>query len=172
MAKSGVDLLFVGPRFNSDQIAVFKHLGIRCHFVNCCGSARQVLDSACLDVVLIARQLADGSGLHFAITLEGQNVSAFVSLPVEERCLWLPVIDQGGLSIGCEPLTPDQLVRTIHDLASMRTGASGSRSRKDTELEWLLYLASARSANSGQAEDGAPARDSFEIARQKFFECA
>lgn len=123
MTISGRDVLLLGRDFQSSQILIdqLRRSGFRCHFVNSMRAASQLLRSMRIDVVLSDTHLPDGTGLGLAAVLTGLPVTAFLCWPVEDSCLWLPVIEDGKPCLGLPALRPSEFVMALDEMAQCLT---------------------------------------------------
>jgi hypothetical protein len=80
-------------------------------------AALQFLKSRGVDVVLSQMRLPDGSGFSLVAILAGLPVTAFLCVPLEDSCLWLPAIDRGRDCRGEEMLWPADFARALEELA-------------------------------------------------------
>ena len=92
MTLFGRDVLLVGQSFHSAQALAdwLKQRGFRCHFARNMREASALLRSRPVGLVLSNTRLPDGSGFGLLMTLVGLPVTAFLCLPVENSCFWLP----------------------------------------------------------------------------------
>jgi CheY-like chemotaxis protein len=118
-----MDMLLVGSEFGANfrLLDRLRQWGVRCHFASTSQTACELLREARIDVLLIARHLPDGSGLRLIAALSGLEVNAFLSVPVEDSCLWLPVVHCGRTCLGAPALRPAELMREIERLAQQKT---------------------------------------------------
>lgn len=119
MADEAMDVLLVGSSFPS-ALALLDGLqqrGFRCHFASSMRTATEVLSSGPVDVVLSDAYLPDGSGFRLANCLSGLPVSAYVCLPVEKSCFWLPAVHYGNYCWGAPAIRPADLARELEELA-------------------------------------------------------
>jgi CheY-like chemotaxis protein len=120
MTDMGMDVLLVGEAFHVGSQALTDRLcrwGFRCHFAGTLHAALQFLKSRAVDVVLSQMRLPDGSGFGLVATLAGLPVTAFLCVPLEDSCLWLPAIDAGRDCWAKEMLRPADFARSLEDLA-------------------------------------------------------
>jgi len=80
--------------------------GVQCLFAKSYTEARSLLQQRACDLILSDLQLADGSARRLAALLEGSPVSLFCSYPIEDSCLWIPVVARGRDCWGAAPLRP------------------------------------------------------------------
>jgi len=94
---SGIDVLFVGSGFHDSQSLTnrMRKWGFRCHFANSLRTARELVHSIRVDLVLSRIGLPDGTGFGLVSGLSGLPVTAFLCLPGKDSCYWLPVMDSG-----------------------------------------------------------------------------
>ena len=108
MTLFGRDVLLVGQNWYSAQ-ALSERLqgwGFRCHLAGNMRAACDLLGSRPVDLVLSNTDLSDGSGFGLLAALDGLPVTAFLCLPVEDSCFWLPAIDAGKDCLGLPALRP------------------------------------------------------------------
>jgi len=125
MTISGKDVLLVGQGFHSAQALTdrLRRWGFRCHFANNTRTACQLLGSVRIDVVLSNTHLPDGTGFGLMAALAGLPVTAFLCLPIEDSCLWLPAIDHGQDCWGSPALRPAQFASTLEEMAKCLAAA-------------------------------------------------
>jgi DNA-binding response OmpR family regulator len=115
-----MDVLLVGEGFHVGAQALpdlLRRHGFRCHFADTMRAALQYLKSRGVDVLLSQMRLSDGSGFGLVATLAGLPITAFLSVPLEDSCLWLPAIDRGRDCWGQKMLRPADLTRALEQLA-------------------------------------------------------
>jgi hypothetical protein len=119
MRTPGMDVLLVGPDFKIGQSLPDRlhQWGFRCHFAGTARMASKLMSSQQVDVVLTTTRLPDGSGFGLIASLSGLAVSAFLCLPVEDSCFWLPAIDHGRMCLGSSALRPAEFARAIKALS-------------------------------------------------------
>ena len=125
MTISGKDVLLVGQGFHSTQALTerLRRLGFRCHFANNTRTAYQLLSSVRVDVVLSNTHLPDGTGFGLMAALAGFPVTAYLCLPIEDSCLWLPAIDAGKECLGSPALWPSEFASTLEEMAKCLAAA-------------------------------------------------
>ena len=119
MTLSGREVLLVGRSFQSahglrDQL---HRWGFRCHLAGDMRAASDLLRSRPVDLVLSNTHLSDGTGVGLVGTLTGLPVTAFLCLPVENGCFWLPAIDAGKECLGLPALRPREFASTLEKMA-------------------------------------------------------
>src|ERR1700677_3749499 len=97
MTLTGRDVLLIGPYLRSSQILTGRlhKWGLRCHFTGNIREASDLLSSQQFNLVLSNTHLPDGTVFGLLVSLAGLPVTAFLCLPVENGCFWLPAIDHG-----------------------------------------------------------------------------
>jgi response regulator RpfG family c-di-GMP phosphodiesterase len=118
MTPSGRDVLLVGQNLHS-ALALTDRLhrwGFQCHFANNMRTASDLLSMHPVNLVLCNTHLPDGSGFGLLATLAGLPVTAFLCLPVENSCFWLPAIDDGKECLGLPALRPSEFARKLEDM--------------------------------------------------------
>jgi len=119
MTLSGRDVLLVGQNWRSGH-ALSERLhrwGFRCHVASNMRAAFDLLNSHPVDLVLSSTQLSDGTGFGLLLALAGLPVTAFLCLPVEDSCFWLPAIDDGKDCLGLPALRPSEFARALDEMS-------------------------------------------------------
>jgi hypothetical protein len=119
MALFGRNMFLVGETFHAfssltDQLYLWK---FQCHFANTMRAASELLNSQPVDLLLSHTYLPDGTGVGLLPALARLPVTAFLCLPVENSCLWLPAINGGKVCLGAAALRPLEFRRTLEELA-------------------------------------------------------
>lgn len=119
MTLSGTDVLLVGQSFQrawalTDRL---RQWGFRCHLANNVREASELLSSRSVNLVLSNTHLSDGTGFGLLVALAGLPVTAFLCLPVENSCFWLPAIDAGKACLGSPALRPSEFARVLDEMA-------------------------------------------------------
>lgn len=119
MTLAGRNVLLVGQNFQSGQtLAVRLHRWkFRCHFAATGRAASEFLAAHLVDLVLSNTNLADGTGYRLLTNLVRPPVSAFLCLPVENGCLWLPAIDGGKCCLGLPALRPLEFAMELREMS-------------------------------------------------------
>lgn len=84
---------FANP--SSDVAVRLATWDARCQFANSCQEVCALLGQQDFQLVISELKLADGSALQAAPLLEGSPTTMFCSLPVEDSCLWIQVVEKG-----------------------------------------------------------------------------
>jgi CheY-like chemotaxis protein len=119
MTISGREMLLVGHDFQNSQAltARLRRWGFRCHFASTVRAANELLNSVRIDVVLSNTHLPDGTGFGLVEALAGLQITAFICLPVEDSCFWLPAIDGGKACLGLPALRPLEFASALEEMA-------------------------------------------------------
>ena len=119
MTLSGKDVLLVGSSFGSAHALTnwLHRWGLRCHFAGSMRAASDLLSSHPVHLVLSNTHLSDGTGFGLLGVLACLPVTAFLCLPVENSCFWLPAIDGGKECLGLPALRPSEFASTLEEMA-------------------------------------------------------
>ncbi len=119
MTLSGRDVLLVGQSFQSPNGPTnrLRRWGFRCHFAGNMRTARELLGSIRVDVVLSDMHLSDGTGIAMLGIFAGLAVTAFLCFPLETSCFWLPAIDAGKKCLGLPALRPAEFAKALEEMA-------------------------------------------------------
>jgi CheY-like chemotaxis protein len=126
MTLSGMGVLLVGQSFHSAHALTdrLQQWGFRCHFASNMQTACQLLSSVRVDVVLSNTHLSDGTGFGLLGALAGLPITAFLCLPVEDSCFWLPALDGGKECLGLPALRPSEFASALEQMAWRLPAAS------------------------------------------------
>jgi hypothetical protein len=119
MKLSGRNVLLVGLNFHSALTLVDRlhRWEFQCHFASHMRAATDALGSLRVDLVLSNTYLFDGTGLGLLAALAHLPITAFLCLPVENSCFWLPAIDGGIACLGLPALRPSEFGRALEEMA-------------------------------------------------------
>lgn len=119
MRIPGRDILLVGQGFHNVEAwtDLLRGWGFRCHFASTVRTAREVLGSVRVDIVLASTNLPDGTGFGLVADLSGFPVTAFLCLPVEDSCFWVPAVDVGSLCLGLPAMRPEEFASALKEMA-------------------------------------------------------
>lgn len=113
-----VRILKVGST-NSQTEETLRNLAVAgwaAHSVATVCLAETVLKTVRFKIVLAAERLPDGSGYDLTSLLERQRGTLFISVPLSETCLWLPVVEGGVRALGKRALNPIGLESELWEL--------------------------------------------------------
>jgi len=118
MTLFGRNVLLVGQNFHTASTLTDRLYGwkFQCRFANTVRAASELLTSQLVDLVLSNTYLSDGTGFGLLTVLAHLPVTAFLSLPVENSCLWLPAIDGGKGCLGLPALRPSEFGLTLEEM--------------------------------------------------------
>jgi CheY-like chemotaxis protein len=130
MTLSGRDVLLIGQNFHSAQALPdrLQRRGFRCYFARNRRAAIDLLSSHPVDLVLSNVHLSDGTGFSLLVALAGLPVSAFLCVPVENGCFWLPAIDSGKACLGLPALRPSEFASALEKMTRCFADASAVNS--------------------------------------------
>jgi hypothetical protein len=119
MTLSGRNMLLVGQSFQTPHGLAerLQRWGFRCHFAGNMRTAREMLRAVRVNVVLSDMRLPDGTGIALVGILTGLAVTAFLCLPVETSCFWLPALDAGKKCLGLPALRPAEFAKALEEMA-------------------------------------------------------
>jgi DNA-binding NtrC family response regulator len=118
MTLPGRNMLLVGQSFRTPHGLTerLQRWGFRCHFAGNMRTAREMLRAVHVDAVLSDMRLSDGTGLALVGILAGLAVTAFLCLPMETSCFWLPAIDAGKKCLGSPALQPAEFAKALEEM--------------------------------------------------------
>ena len=159
MTLFGRDVLLVGQSFHSAQTLAdwLRQRGFRCHFARNMQAASALLRSRPVGLVLTNTRLPDGSGFGLLMTLVGLPLTAFLCLPVENSCFWLPAIDGGRSCLGSPALRPREFASALQEIVRhLPTETSVSLPvPKAEEVEYVTFTESATHTNDASVTSSA-----------------
>lgn len=119
MKLFGRNVLLVGRNFNGARALREKlhRWEFQCHFASDVRAASDLLRSQSVDLVLSDTYLPDGTGFDLLVALAHLPVTAFLCVPVENSCLWVPAIDGGTKCLGLPSLRPLEFGRILEEMA-------------------------------------------------------
>jgi len=135
MSAATVRILVVGNSTANTE-SILRELarsGWESHAVKTVCEAEAVLRTIRYQLTLATEKLPDGTGYDLAALIAQQSGNLFISVPLSETCLWLPVVEHGVRSLGQRALNPLTLA---------------------TEAEFILRTADATLARAGREVGG------------------
>jgi CheY-like chemotaxis protein len=119
MTLTGRNILLVGQNFQNAQTLTrwLDRWRFLCHVATNVRAARDFIAMQPVDLVLSNTHLPDGTGYRLLMNLERLPISAFLCVPVENSCFWLPAIDRGKKCLGLPALRPSEFARAIEEMA-------------------------------------------------------
>ena len=130
MRLSGKHVLPVGQSFRSADALTdrLQRRGFRSRVTSSVRSASDLIRSSPVDLLLSKTHLPDGTGFGLLGTLVGFRFTAFLCLPLQDGCFWLPAIDAGKQCLGLPALRPREFASTLEKMA--RSLAAAPRSTR------------------------------------------
>jgi len=118
MTLPGRNVLLVGHTLHSGRALTdrLRRWGFRCYCADNMRAASDLLSSQPVDLVLTNACLSDGPGFSLLVALDGLPVTAFLCLPVESSCFWLPAIDSGRACLGLLALRPSEFASALEEM--------------------------------------------------------
>jgi CheY-like chemotaxis protein len=126
MVLAGREVLLVGQSFHGAQSLTerLNGLGFRCRIATSMRAASNLLTAHSVHLVLSNTILPDGTGFALLEALAGLPITAFLCLPVENSCLWLPAIDEGKHCLGMPALRPAEFSSALAEMAQRLADAA------------------------------------------------
>jgi CheY-like chemotaxis protein len=123
---SGREVLLVGHSFQGANALTDRlhRWGFRCHLADNIRSAFELLRSHPFDLVLSNTHLSDGTGFDLLMAVAGLPVTAFLCLPVEQSCFWLPAVNAGKECLGLPALRPAEFASALEEMAACLAATS------------------------------------------------
>jgi hypothetical protein len=158
MSAAAVRILVVGTSTASTESTLkgLARSGWESHAVKTVREADTVLRTIRFQLTLATEKLPDGTGYELASLVAQQTGNLFISVPLSETCLWLPVVENGVRSLGERALNPlmlkteaESILRTCDKATAALEHERGGRGRFFGEV--------VRGAGSTKATTGATA---------------
>jgi hypothetical protein len=127
MTLLGRNVLLVGHSFHpaSTLAGLMCRWKLECHFTGTMRAACDLYSTKQIDLLLSNLYLPDGTGCELLTSLPRLPMTAFLCMPVENSCLWLPAIDGGRACLGLPALRPSEFGKTLEKMARDLTLAPG-----------------------------------------------
>ncbi len=87
--------------------------GCQCHFAMSCQEACRLISHTQFDLVLSQYQLPDRTAFPMLDWLAGSPATLFLSTPVENGCLWLPMLERGKRCVGASLLRSNDMPEAL-----------------------------------------------------------
>src|ERR1700722_8205825 len=132
----GTEVLLVGQTFlGANGLAGRLHRwGLQCRYARNLREASDLLSLQPVDLVLSNVHLSDGTPFRLLTGLAGLPVTAFLCLPVEMSCFWLPALDAGEECLGKPALRPTEFSSVLKEMARRLATAPSVDWRESTSL--------------------------------------
>lgn len=100
---------------------LLEQKGFECHVAGSLQEVRVELANGSFDLFVSSTWLEDGGAFQTIPLLVGSSCTAFLALPVDEGCLWIPVVDHGRECLGSGTLQPREFRQALESLVRSRT---------------------------------------------------
>jgi hypothetical protein len=87
--------------------------GGECRFVTSDKQVCALLGQQTFELVISGMNLVDGSALRMIPLLEGSPSSLFCFHPIEDSCLWIPIVERGQICWRAPALRPSEFGRVL-----------------------------------------------------------
>ncbi len=130
-------ILLVGESLNqhSHLADLLTNWGGECRFATSHKEACDLLGQQAFELVLSEMHPMDGSVLRMIPLLEGSPTSLFCFHPIEDSCLWMPVVERGQSCWGAPALRPGEFARVLRRALTEGCTAPVSERRTPESLE-------------------------------------
>ncbi len=127
MSAAAVRILVVGTSAASTESTLqgLARSGWESHSVQTVREADTVLRTIRFQLTLANEKLPDGTGYELASLVAQQAGNLFISVPLSETCLWLPVVENGARSLGERALNPLMLKTEAENILRNYDTANG-----------------------------------------------
>ncbi|MFZ3217737.1 MAG: hypothetical protein WA192_16885 [Candidatus Acidiferrales bacterium] len=138
MSAATVPILVVGVSTarTHNILQELARSGWEAHSVETLQEADTVLRTVRFNLILAAEKLPDGTGYELAPLVARQAGNLFMSVPLSETCLWLPVVENGVKSLGQRAMNPmalameaESILRACAAPAARREASSAAIAR-------------------------------------------
>jgi hypothetical protein len=107
------NILLVGESLNQYSYLAQRltSWGGECRFATSYKEVSALLGQQTFELVISGMNLVDGSALRMIPLLEGCPSSLFCFHPIEDSCLWIPIVERGQICWGAPALRPSEFGR-------------------------------------------------------------
>ena len=129
MGRSNV--LLVGKSLNPYSCLARRltSWGGECRFASSYKEVCNWLRQQTFELVISEMHPMDGSALRITPLLEGSPTSLFCFLPVQDSCLWIPILERGQICLGAPALWPNEFGRVLWRVLNEGRAVSASEPR-------------------------------------------
>lgn len=108
-------VLLVGESLNQHSYLAQRltSWGGECRFATSYKQVCALLEQQTFEFVISRMNLVDGSALRLIPLLEGSPSSLFCFYPIEDSCLWIPLVEKGQICWGASALRPSEFGRVL-----------------------------------------------------------
>jgi hypothetical protein len=119
----GAKILLVGESLgpNSYFAQRLTNWGAECEFASSCQQACALVRQKTFEIVIGEMKLMDGLVRQIIPLLEGSRTSFFCSYPIEDSCLWVPVLERGQVCLGGSTLRPNEFGRALRQALTSKS---------------------------------------------------
>ena len=109
------NVLLVGESLNQYSYLAQRltSWGGECRFAISHKDVCALVSQQTFELVISEMNLVDGSALRMIPLLEGSPTSLFCFHPIEDSCLWIPVVERGQICWGAGVLRPSEFGRIL-----------------------------------------------------------
>ena len=109
------NVLLVGKSLNQYSYLAQRltSWGGECRFAISHKDVCALVSQQIFELVISEMNLVDGSALRMRPLLEGSPTSLFCFHPIEDSCLWIPVVERGQICLGAGALRPSEFGRIL-----------------------------------------------------------
>ena len=118
MTLSGRDVLLIGPYLHrcTGPVGPTARVGTSMPFCRHYASGFRSITFHPVILCSVMRICPTGLCFGLLVNLAGLPVTAFLCLPVENGCFWLPAIDDGKECLGLPALRPSEFAKTLEEM--------------------------------------------------------
>jgi len=109
------NVLLVGESLNqySSLAQRLASWGGECRFATSYKEVCALLGQQTFELVISEMHSMEGSALRMIPLLKGSSTSLFCSYPIEDSCLWMPIVERGQSCWGAPALRPNEIARVL-----------------------------------------------------------
>lgn len=125
------NVLLVGETLNqySNLAQRLTSWGGECRFAISQKSVCALVGQQTFELVISEMKLVDGTASQMRPLLEGSRSSLYCFLPVQNSCLWIPIVERGQNCWGAPALRPSEFGRVLHRALTVERAVTISEGR-------------------------------------------
>ncbi len=108
--------------------------GAECRFATSYKEVCALLGQQTFELVMSGMRLVDGSALRMIPLLEGSPSSLFCFHPIQDSCLWIPIVERGQVCWGASALRPSEFGRLLRRALTEGSTVTLSKARVAASL--------------------------------------
>jgi hypothetical protein len=118
MNADGIRVLLLGESTMGASLLLrrLEQRGCRCWFAVSSDQGRALSKQHAFQLVLSTGPLSRANLMMMLDDLDGTNCSVFATYPVEDGCLWLQLMENGGRCLGMPALRPSEFAVVLDHL--------------------------------------------------------